>query len=105
MHCSARQIALEWPHPRHLPMEEMMATMVQARPFRPANRVLESILAPAERRALRWFAAHMPGTVNSDHLTVLGFVAMLGAGLAYLAARIEPRALILVCVLLALNWF
>lgn len=82
-----------------------MATMVQAPPFRPANRVLESILAPAERRALRWFAAHMPAAVNSDHLTVLGFVAMLGAGFAYWAARLEPTALILVCILLAVNWF
>jgi phosphatidylglycerophosphate synthase len=47
----------------------------------------------------------MPATVNSDHLTVLGFVAMLGAGIAYWAARLEPRALILVGVFLALNWF
>ncbi len=82
-----------------------MATMVQARPFRPATRVLESILAPAERRALRWFATHMPTSINSDHLTVLGFVAMTGAGFAYWAAKFEPRALILVCIFLALNWF
>lgn len=82
-----------------------MATMVQARTFRPATRVLESILAPAERRALRWFAAHMPACINSDHLTVLGFGAMVGAGFAYWAAKVEPRALILVCVFLALNWF
>jgi phosphatidylglycerophosphate synthase len=79
--------------------------MVQAATFRPANRVLESVLAPAERRALRWFASHMPGWVNSDHLTILGALGMIGAGFAYWAASREPRALILVCVLLGLNWF
>ncbi len=82
-----------------------MATMVQERAFRPATRVLESILAPAERRSLHWLAAHMPGGVNSDHLTILGFLAMVAAGLAYGAARVEPKALILVCVCLVLNWF
>jgi len=82
-----------------------MATMVQARPFRPATRVLESILAPAERRALRWFAAHMPARVNSDHLTLIGFVSMIGAGFAYWAAKFDSRALVLVCIFIALNWF
>lgn len=82
-----------------------MATMVQARPFRPATRVLESILAPAERRALRWFAAHMPARVNSDHLTLIGFVSMIGAGFAYWAAKFDSRALVLVCIFIGLNWF
>lgn len=82
-----------------------MATMAQIKPFRPATRVLESILAPAERRTLRWLAAHMPDWVNSDHLTVLGFVSMILAGAAYAAARWTPMALLVVCVFLALNWF
>ena len=81
-----------------------MASMVQERSFRPATRVLESILAPAERRALRWLAAHMPAGINSDHLTVLGLVSMIGAGVAYWASSREPLALIAVCVLIALNW-
>ena len=82
-----------------------MATMTQSQPFRPANRVLESILSVPERHALRWLAAHMPSRVNSDHLTVLGLLSMLGAGLAYIAARWNPWALLTVCVFLALNWF
>lgn len=82
-----------------------MATLVQTQSFRPANRVLESILAPAERRALHWLAAHMPAGVNSDHLTVLGLVSMIAAGLAYWAANRESWALIAVCVFLVLNWF
>ena len=82
-----------------------MATMVQAKPFRPATRILESILAPAERRALLWLAAHMPARVNSDHLSIVGLVGMMGAGFAYWAARVEPKALIVVSVFLILNWF
>ena len=82
-----------------------MATLVRAKPFRPATRVLESILAPAERRTLLWLAARMPAWVNSDHLTVLGLLSMLGAGLSYWAARWNPLAMAAVCAFLALNWF
>ncbi len=82
-----------------------MAAMAQVRPFQPATRVLESILAPAERRALRWLARRMPTAVNSDHLSLLGLFAMVGAGFAYWAARWSPLALIAVCVFLILNWF
>lgn len=82
-----------------------MATMTQSQPFRPANRVLESILSAPERHALRWLAAHMPRWVNSDHLTALGLLSMFGAGLAYVGARWNPLALVAVCVFLALNWF
>jgi archaetidylinositol phosphate synthase len=85
--------------------EGSMATMTPARPFQPATRVLESFLAAPERRALRWLAAHMPRWVNSDHLTVLGLVSMLGAGFAYWAASRSPLALVAVCICLALNWF
>jgi hypothetical protein len=44
---------------------------------RDTKRELESILAPFEARALLWLAARMPSWVNSDHLTLLGFTAML----------------------------
>jgi phosphatidylglycerophosphate synthase len=47
----------------------------------------------------------MPKWVNSDHLTVLGLLSMLGAGLAYWAAVWSPWALFAVCIFLALNWF
>ncbi len=64
-----------------------------------------SILAAAERRALVWMAERLPRWVNSDHLTVLGFLAMALAGASYWAARWNPHALILVVLALALNWF
>jgi phosphatidylglycerophosphate synthase len=64
-----------------------------------------SLLAPLERRALAWLARHMPAWVNSDHLTALGFVAMLFAGISYWMARTDRYALVAVIVWLAVNWF
>ncbi|MGH9318531.1 MAG: CDP-alcohol phosphatidyltransferase family protein [Vicinamibacteria bacterium] len=42
--------------------------------------------------------------INSDHLTILGLLGMIGAGLSFWAAREEPMALFGVAVFLALNW-
>ncbi len=64
-----------------------------------------SILAGAEKAALAWIAQRLPHWVNSDHLTMLGFAAMLGAGVAYSVANRHPLALIFVVLALALNWF
>ncbi|MGA3213577.1 MAG: CDP-alcohol phosphatidyltransferase family protein [Terriglobales bacterium] len=64
-----------------------------------------SILARAEKAALVWMAQRLPHWVNSDHLTALGFAAMLGAGVAYSLANRHPLALIFVVLALALNWF
>ena len=50
-------------------------------------------------------ARRMPAWVNPDHLTALGFAAMLGAGLCYWMARADRRALGFVVVFLFLNWF
>jgi len=83
----------------------METTATAARPFKDANRVIVSVLAPAEKKTLRFLAARMPAAVNSDHLTVLALVAMLGAGLSYWYARYSPAGLVLVAVCLAVNWF
>jgi phosphatidylglycerophosphate synthase len=73
--------------------------------FRDATRVLTSVLAPLEKRTLIWMAQRMPRAINSDHLTVLALMAMLGAGLAYWWAGTNALALHLVNVCLAINWF
>ncbi|HEY2016604.1 MAG TPA: CDP-alcohol phosphatidyltransferase family protein [Bryobacteraceae bacterium] len=73
--------------------------------FQDAERKQLSFLAAAEKRVLVWLAHRMPMWVNSDHLTVLGFVAMFTAGLCYWAAATDRRALIGVIVALAVNWF
>jgi archaetidylinositol phosphate synthase len=74
--------------------------------FKSAQRQQQSLLSDVEKRVLLWFAERMPGWVNSDHLTVLGFVAMiLAGGCYYAAANFSPYALFAGIVLLAVNWF
>ena len=50
--------------------------------FRAAERSHKSILAAAEKKVLLWLAHRMPDWVNSDHLTVLGFLSLLAVGLS-----------------------
>ncbi|MDR3675321.1 MAG: CDP-alcohol phosphatidyltransferase family protein [Acidobacteriota bacterium] len=64
-----------------------------------------SILAGAEKMALVWMAERLPRCINSDHLTLLGFAAMLLAGISYWAANGNPLALLFVVLALILNWF
>ena len=73
--------------------------------FKDAKREVEGILAPLERRVLRWLAERMPPQVNSDHLTLLGFLAMALAGTFYALSARNSNFLHLVNVSLALNWF
>jgi archaetidylinositol phosphate synthase len=74
-------------------------------PFVNAIRLQESFTARAERRALAWLAERLPSWVNSDHLTLVGFVAMFLAGASYALARTNRVGLILATIFLALNWF
>ena len=69
------------------------------------TRVHTSLLAPIEKRCLIWMAERMPPAVNSDHLTALGAVAMLLAGICYAAGGRSAVALPLAVALLAVNWF
>lgn len=78
---------------------------ISLRAFRNAARKQESILAPAERRALLYLAARMPAWVTPDHLTLLGFLAMALAGASFAAARWWPPALVAGCFWIAVNWF
>lgn len=73
--------------------------------FLEAKRVLESPLAGIEKKTLIWLAGRMPRWVNSDHLTTLGFAAMMGAGLAFWASRWSREWLLAVVAMLAVNWF
>jgi archaetidylinositol phosphate synthase len=73
--------------------------------FRHAQRVQESILTPFEKPLLNWLAERMPARVNSDHLTLLGFIAMILTGLCYYLASKHPVFLLVGSLCLALNWF
>lgn len=72
--------------------------------FKNAVRLQESFTAVPERKLLLWLAARVPLNVNSDHLTLLGFISMSLAGASYALASWTPVALLLATVFLALNW-
>jgi phosphatidylglycerophosphate synthase len=73
--------------------------------FREAGRAQVSMLAPLEKKALIWLAHRTPAAINSDHLTALGLVAMLGAGAAYWYASHDKTGLLLVIFFLIVNWY
>jgi archaetidylinositol phosphate synthase len=73
--------------------------------FHDATREQTSILAPLERAVLRGLARRMPARVNSDHLSLLGLVAMFLAGIFYAASGRAPLLLHLVNLCIFLNWF
>jgi len=64
-----------------------------------------SMLAAIEKRALVWMAKRLPCWINSDHLTLVGFAAMLLAGLSYWLASRNKLALFVVVFALLINWF
>src|SRR6185295_8484399 len=73
--------------------------------FKDAKREQTSVLAPLERAALRGLVRRMPAWVNSDHLSLLGLVSMLLAGIGYALSRQNPLMLHLVNLFIFLNWF
>jgi phosphatidylglycerophosphate synthase len=72
--------------------------------FREAGREQESFFAPVEKRLLIRMARATPRWINSDHLTLLGFVSMFFAGLCYWLARWNKYMLLAVVFWLAANW-
>jgi archaetidylinositol phosphate synthase len=72
--------------------------------FSPAFRIQESLTASVEKRGLIWLAQRMPAWINSDHLTMLGFISQCLAGVCYAVARFNPDALLVGILCLALNW-
>jgi phosphatidylglycerophosphate synthase len=50
-------------------------------------------------------ARRLPAGIHSDHLTGVALLAMALAGAGYAMARLDVRALWLVVIALALNWF
>jgi archaetidylinositol phosphate synthase len=72
--------------------------------FVPAKRIQQSILALPEKRLLLWMAARTPRWINSDHLTLLGLLSMLGAGASYWASQWNPSLPWLASGFIVLNW-
>ncbi len=72
--------------------------------FTPAHRVNRALTASIEKRALLWMAHRAPRWLSSDQLTVLGFIAQIGAGVFYALSRWNPCSLLVVILCLVLNW-
>ena len=71
-------------------------------PYQPVVRLHTSVLAAAEKRLLVRIAGSLPRWINSDHLTALAALAMVGVGACF---WIGGAALPFVILLLAVNWF
>jgi len=72
--------------------------------FENARRIHNGLTSNWERRALTWMAERTPGLINSDHLTILGLLAQVMAGVSYALARWNRYWLLAVIGFLALNW-
>jgi len=86
-------------------MNAESATTKNEATFRTARRVNQALTASIEKRALQWMAERAPNWLTSDQLTLLGFIAQVGAGLFYAVSRFNRYALLAVILCLALNWF
>jgi len=84
--------------PKNRAMQHIVETNI------PEIRLQESWVAGAEKRALLWLAARTPQSIGPDHLTVLGLLAQIGAGVSYALAAWNRHALLAVIFCLALNW-
>ncbi|HXG54165.1 MAG TPA: CDP-alcohol phosphatidyltransferase family protein [Vicinamibacterales bacterium] len=73
--------------------------------YREAARIQTSMLAAAEKRCLLWMAHRIPACINSDHLTLLAGLAMIGGGVCYWIGPAHPAAMLAAIGMLALNWF
>jgi len=79
--------------------------METANDFRAAQREHQSLLSALEKKALLSIAHRLPGWINSDHLTILGFLSLIGVGVSYWYARFAQAGLILVIFFFIFNWF
>jgi archaetidylinositol phosphate synthase len=64
-----------------------------------------SVLAAAEKALLIRIAGRLPGWINSDHLTLLAFASMIGAGVAFAGIGTTAWSAVVFVAALAANWF
>jgi archaetidylinositol phosphate synthase len=68
-------------------------------------RIQTSILNGIEKKILIWFAERMPKKINSDHLTIIGFLGALISTAGYIFSNWEINFLWLASFGLVVNWF
>jgi archaetidylinositol phosphate synthase len=86
-------------------MNTTTSVPADVKPFASARRINQSLTAVAEKRALMWMAERAPRWLTSDQLTLMGFVAQIGAGLFYVLSRYNVYGLFGVIACIVLNWF
>ncbi|MBN2549456.1 MAG: CDP-alcohol phosphatidyltransferase family protein [Anaerolineales bacterium] len=69
------------------------------------KRVNDIFLAPLERPALQWLAAHMPAWVTPDVLTGIGLFGSVVIFVAYCLTNLHPGFLWLASLGFVINWF
>jgi phosphatidylglycerophosphate synthase len=74
------------------------------RRFENATRIHNGLTSNLEKGALIWMAKRTPRWINSDHLTLLGFLAQVMAGASYALAAWSRYWLLAGIGFLALNW-
>ncbi len=79
--------------------------MPQTAIFKSPERIHQSLTSQFEKFCIIRSAQRMPEWVNSDHLTVLGFVGMILAGVSYWLSRWNSFFLLVAIFWLAVNWF
>ena len=72
--------------------------------FENATRIHNGLTSNPERRLLIWMAERIPRRISPDHLTLLGFMAQVMAGVSYALARWNRYWLVAGVLFLVLNW-
>jgi phosphatidylglycerophosphate synthase len=79
--------------------------MLTGETFKNPERIQLSIISSLEKRCLLWIAQRLPLQIHSDHLTSLGFLGMVLAGVSYWLSSWSPFLLLPAIFWLAVNWF
>src|SRR5437588_7343517 len=82
----------------------VLMEMKRAKTLPEMRRIQESWVAAGEKRALLWLAVRTPEWIGPDHLTALGLVAQIGAGLCYAISARNRYALLGVIACLGVTW-
>lgn len=89
----------------HAISQSIAPNLAHATNFRNPERIHGSILASLEKKTLIRIAERLPRCVQSDHLTLLGFLGMILTGVSYALSAWMPLAPLLATFFLAMNWF
>jgi phosphatidylglycerophosphate synthase len=69
------------------------------------KRVNDILFGPLERPALQWLAAHMPGWMSPDILTLIGIIGAFIIFIGYVLSGTNPAFLWLASLGFVINWF